>query len=122
MKEILDSEILSDEDLEKVSGGGERQTTGDSEFLNKLGYTHDTYYPLNSDGLTGLNKQAIERAWAWTGIICKVDTSVWFDNKYFLKGQEISRKDAFRHVMKERGWNQIAIDCFDFDRYAGSFW
>ena len=113
---------MSDGELEKVSGGGGCQTEGDSDFLNKLGYTHDTYYPLNSDGLTGLNKQAIERAWAWTGIICKVDTSVWFDNKYFLKGKEISRKDAFRHVMKERGWNQIAIDCFDFDRYAGSFW
>ena len=94
---------------------------GDSDFLNKLGYTHDTYYPLNSDGLTGLNKQAIERAWAWTGIICKVDTSVWFDNKYFLKGQEISRKDAFRHVMKERGWNQVAIDCFDWDDVKGAW-
>ena len=34
MKEILDSEVLSDEDLEKVSGGGSNQTAGDSDFLN----------------------------------------------------------------------------------------
>ncbi len=120
MKEILDSEVLSDEDLEKVSGGGERQT-GDSDFLNKLGYTHDTYYLEIDDDVSSINTSDIEKAWASAGVTCKAAKTIFYDNQYWIGGKEVSRKDAFRYVMKNRGWNQIAIDCFDFDRYDGDF-
>ena len=110
-EKILQEEILSDEELEHVSGGEPNQTAGDSEFLNKLGYKADK----ESNSLAS----GVKKAWASAGITCKI--YVWYDNKYYLGDTEISRKDAFRHVMKKRGWNQIAIDCFDFDRYEGDW-
>ena len=119
MKEILDSEVLSDEELEKISGGDYWQSVGDSEFLNKLGYTHNTFcFDVYSDDEI-LNDSAIEKAWASAGVTFK--TGGFSDNEYYMGDKQISRKDAFRHVMKNRGWNQIAIDCFDFDRYSGDF-
>ena len=120
-EKILDEEILSDEELEHVSGGGPNQTAGDSDFLNKLGYTHDTYQFDIDDYEGRINTSDIEKAWASAGVTCKAARTVFYDNEYWIGGQKVSRKDAFRHVMRKRGWNQIAIDCFDFDRYEGDF-
>ena len=53
-EKILENEILSDEELDQVSGGGSNQTTGDSDFLNQLGYTHDTYYLEIDDDVSSI--------------------------------------------------------------------
>ena len=42
-------------------------------------------------------------------------------NRYFVGGTEISRKEAFTYAMKQRGWNQVAIDCFDWDNVKGAW-
>ena len=54
-------------------------------------------------------------------VTCKTYSSDFVANEYFLGDKQVSRKDAFIHVMKNRGWNQVAIDCFDWDSY-GSDW
>ena len=52
---------------------------------------------------------------------CKTYRSEFVANEYFLGDKQVSRKDAFIHLMKNRGWNDVAIDCFDFDCYDGDF-
>ena len=36
---------------------------------------------------------------------------------YFVGGREVSRRDAIRQALSTRGWNQVAIDCFEFEDY-----
>ena len=42
-------------------------------------------------------------------------------NRYFIGDTEITRKEAFTYAMKQRGWNQVAIDCFDWDNVKGAW-
>ena len=116
-EKILQDEILSDEQLENVVGGGANQTQGDSDFLNKLGYNHKS---RNSWGY--IDHMSVTRAWGVAGIACKAYyIGDDFDNEYYLEGKKISRKDAFKHAMQKRGWSQAAIDCFDWDDVDGKF-
>ena len=112
-EKILSEEILSEEQLEQVSGGTSYQLNGDYDFLKSFGYLHE------GNGWNSV--KMVNAAWASVGVTCKTYVSDCVANKYFLGDKQVSRKDAFRHVMKKRGWNQIAIDCFDFDRYNGDF-
>ena len=66
----------------------------------------------------------VKEGWTQVGITMKLDkctTDVTDSNRYFVGGTEISRKDAFTYAMKQRGWNQIAINCFDWDNVKGSW-
>ena len=113
-EKILQDEILSDKDLENVSGGGDRQVYGDSEFLKELGYNID-----NGKVSDERIKKQIEKVWGYIGITCKASIGWFYDNKYFLGDKEISRKEAFIHVMRTRGWNETAIKYFEFKDYMG---
>ena len=64
---------------------------------------------------------SVVKAWSNAGITCDTNWSEYKRNKYFLGDKEISRKDAFRHTMKVRGWNDVAIDYFEFDDYTEDF-
>ena len=101
MKKILENEILNDDELENISVGTKYQMYGDYDFLvDYLGYAQD--------------RHELKKIWSKVGIRFKGHTNL-LENEYFLGGSKISRKDAFRHVMRQRGWNDVAIDCFDFD-------
>ena len=107
MKKILENEILNDNELENILGGTKYQMYGDYDFLvDYLGYAQD--------------RHELKKIWSKVGIRLKGHYN-FLDNEYFLGGNKISRKAAFRHVMRQRGWNQVAIDCFDFDLYKGEF-
>ena len=101
-EKILSEEILSDEEIEIVAGGRRKghgvcfdhQVSSDARFLKKFGYSSSVY-----------------DAWSELGITLKHDS--FNHNQYLMGDKEISRKDAYIHAMKKRGWNQIAIDCFD---------
>ena len=118
-EKILKDEVLNDDELEQVSGGGERQDRGDSDFLNQLGYKHERKY-YNWGDAEYLHTELIEQAWAAAGVKAILDESI-YSNEYYIGGKQVSRKDAFIHVMKKRGWNQVAIDCFDWDDVQGSW-
>ena len=118
-EKILKDEVLDDEKLEQVSGGGWRQMSGDKDFLRMLTGTY--YAGCDSEKE---NKSVIE-GWAQFGI--RVDTHIndtFYNLKsfnYYIGDKEISREEAFMYAMKQRGWNQVAIDCFDWDDVKGAW-
>ena len=101
----MSEEILSDEELEQVAGGTYTEKLGDTSFLKKYGHMNCT-----------ADYQSSPAAWASEGIRCVAnhDYRSADKNKYFLDGKEISRKDAFKHVLRNRGWNDVAVEHFNF--------
>ena len=123
MKKILENEILSDEQLEKISGSGIRQTCGDNDLMRMLGCQH-----FGGDIFPGNLEYALKdiiKGWAQVGVRLEVPNdyvkSCTCDNKYYVGSKEISRMDAFKYAMKQKGWNQAAIDCFDWDDVKGAW-
>ncbi|MBR1647173.1 MAG: hypothetical protein IJ685_10405 [Selenomonadaceae bacterium] len=105
--EILKAEILDDEQLEQVAGGNRSELCRDSEFLNRMGYKNELF---DDDGIV--------KAWAAAGITIEPYWRHSIDNRYYLGGNRISRKDAFIHALQSRGFNEIAIQEFNFDKYG----
>ena len=110
---------MSDEELEQVSGGGTRQTGGDNDFLKYFGYNHFDGTILWDIGWDPASK-AVDKGWSEAGITCVTKYGAG-DNQYYLDGKRISRMEAFRHVLKQKGWNEAAINSYNFDQWAGSF-
>ena len=55
----------------------------------------------------------VELQWLVTTPLYNIGEHVYNLSKNF--------KSANENIQWKRGWNQIAIDCFDFDRYSGDF-
>ena len=115
----LDEEIMSDDELDNVAGGGTRQTQGDNDFLAAMGY-------MQGRGSSNFlfswkeNSAAVDSAWSKAGVT-SVTKFGCPDNLYFIGGKQVSRKDAFRHVLRQRGFNEGVISNYDFDQWPGSF-
>ena len=123
-EKILTEEIFSDDELEEVSGGGTRQICGDNDLMKMIGCTHyDGTIMANVIFNEAVGR--VKKGWAQVGIKMELDRggyTIYSDsNRYFVGGTEISRKDAFTYAMKQRGWNQVAIDCFNWDNVKGSW-
>ena len=97
-------ELLSDDELEKISGGSISQTCEDSYFLNRFGLCGR----YSETGVEGSNNyfndsaQAdyeVHKAWKKAGIECVVSNGE--NNKYFLGKQEISRGEAYSIVAQK---------------------
>ena len=116
-EKILENEILNDEELEQVAGGTAEQTRGDSVFLKKFGIA-PAYRPGDYSSYNDVRAR-----WKSLGIYCSANSHCIYGNQYLLGIDEkpISRKEAFQIALKARGWNQVAIDCFDYSDYEGGF-
>ncbi len=89
-------EKLNDEELDKVAGGTIGQTAGDSKILYDYGLM-DKYYGTIPVMFHWLSKSAeVDAGWARAGITCV--TAPFANNKYFLNGKEISRREAYDHL------------------------
>lgn len=118
-KDKYADEIMSDEELDNVAGGGTRQTVGDKDFLHDMGLaSSDSSYPWSESW--GSLSTAVDDGWKKVGItsVTKFGSA---DNLYFLDGKPISRTEAFRTALRAKGWNETAVQQFNVDRYAGSF-
>ena len=118
-EKILKDEILSDEQLEQVAGGGTRQTVGDKDFLYDMGYvSSDSGYPWTESW--GTISRAVDEGWSKVGI---TSVTKWGcpDNLYFVGDRQISRREAFRIVLRKKGWNETAVQQFNVENYAGTF-
>ena len=99
---ILQEEKLSDEELEKVSGGTNAETADDSRFLNVLLHKTTKYHQCDRYGSfkiyfdTDARNDVIE-AWKSLGIDLQHSAS---SNEYYLNGEKISRTDAWAHAEK----------------------
>ena len=118
-KDKYADEIMSDEELDNVAGGGTRQICGDNAFLKSFGYSHYDGTFLWDVSYIGAAR-SVDKGWSQAGVTC-VTKFGCPDNLYFIGGKEVSRKDAFRHVLRQKGYSEASINNYDFDKWAGSF-
>ena len=100
IKKINDQlEQLTDEELEKVAGGTYNNTAADTRALNELGLKISPRSALNLFWIPSFNEAAGEVSKIFSKFDISVDQS-WgaVSNKYYFKGQEISREQAFKIV------------------------
>ena len=118
-KDKFADEMLTADELEQVVGGGTMQTCGDNDFLASFGYTHyEGHYPWNVSWATA--STSVDKGWSEAGITC---VTKWGcpDNLYFLKGKQISRKEAFAHVLRQKGFSEETIASYNYGQWRGSF-
>lgn len=106
-KEILKDEMLSDEELDAVTGGTAEETDYDGKFLREIG--------VLKEDLTGSN-EAKERqakvAWAQMGLVLVPGRTNDAPNEYYnAKGQQITRADAFAFAAKKM---RVKFDVSDY--------
>ena len=111
-------EVMSDEELDNVAGGGTMQTTGDGDFLESHGFIsggeRDFLFNWEEDSAK------VDAGWAKAGVTC-VTKYGCPDNLYFINGKQVSRKDAFRHALRQDNYSESEISNYNFDQWAGSF-
>ena len=97
-------EIMSDDELDGVSGGNCYQIADDSRFLNSLNGSTDRYGATKSFFNAASIIKETEAAWASLGIKCKSrgGTGETY-NEYYLNGQQITQEQARQHAMKVTG-------------------
>lgn len=99
-EKILNEEVMSQEELENVAGGTYNQTAADSRFLHDLNGSTDGYSAGSAFFIHSKISREVTAAWSKLGI--SVDTS-WGcpDNKYYLDGKEITRREAINYACKK---------------------
>ena len=107
LKKINDElEKLSDEELEKVSGGTCYESADDSRFLNVLLHKTTKYHQCDRYGSTKLwfdtgdATKDIINSWKSLGIDAYLCNSTLTKNHYYLNGKEITRDEAWAHAEK----------------------
>ena len=102
-KDKYADEIMSDEELDKVSGGTLRELADDSRFLNVLLHGTDKYHQCDRYGdfrlfCDGSARRDIIKSWKSLGIELEKDDSLCKSNTYRLNGKEISQAEAWAHA------------------------
>ena len=118
-KDKFADEVMSDDELDGVAGGGTNQTAGDYDFLAANGFLPERNTSIFSVTFDWSDfSRAVDQAWSKAGVTC---VTKWgsSDNQYFIYGKEVSRKDAFRRVLWPNGWNGVTT--YDFEHWRGSF-
>jgi len=114
-------EKLTDDELDKVAGGGTAQTGGDEGFLAEMGYVSTK----NTSGFEvvfnwGEVSKRVDDGWSNAGVTCVTKFGAP-DNLYYIGGNQVSRKEAFAHVLRQKGFSENAIANYDYDKWNGSF-
>ena len=100
-KDKFADEIMSDDELDNVTGGSAEETEDDSRFLNSLNGSCDRYGAARVVfQLISIPKE-IKKAWATVGIEAELYLSS--DNKYYLDDKQITQEEARQHAMKVTG-------------------
>ena len=104
LKKINDElEMLSDEELEKVSGGCIGDVAMDSRILYQYGMLPKGYYGDEVARNWEKCSKEVVAGWKKVGITCV--PIYGDDNQYFLKGKKISNMDAIDFL--EKNFKQI---------------
>ena len=99
-------EMISDAELECVSGGTYNETAADSKFLNIYGLCKK--YSLNDIEISQGTEieDAVKAAWSKVGVELEYNSgrvTIGEKNKYYINGNPVSRAEAYRHVLKLKG-------------------
>ena len=112
LKKINDElEMLSDEELDQVTGGSAGESADDSRFLNSLGGFCNRYGTFRMQSQD--HDYEIRDAWKQVGVDAEIHTGYLFtggcNNVYKINGKKVSRVEAINHAMKVTGhhmeWN-----------------
>ena len=107
--------MLSDEELENVSGGTLGETADDSRFLNVLLHKTTKYHQCDRYGKTKLffsNAACDDVKKAWRSLGIELVYEVGISNNYYLGRKYISREKAWAYAeekvgkhLTEKDWN-----------------
>ena len=100
-KDKYADEIMSDEELDKVSGGTNRELADDSRFLNVLLQGTNKYHQCDRYGAGRIffsedARKDVKDAWKSLGI--RLYYSAESGNEYHLNGKKISQAEAWAHA------------------------
>lgn len=116
LKATKSDNMLTLEEMEDVSGGSYHQLSCDGFFLRWL-LVGRPGQPQNAPEFWELNEKDAEnivQAWKTVGVECKGEP--YLDNKYYIKGREVSMEDAYNHAMNLVGKWGVFADWYFFDR------
>ena len=97
----FEDEMMSDEELDNVAGGGIGQTSEDSQFLYQHGLMDKRYHESEMFFSWSSGSEKVNAGWAKAGITCVTKFSG--DNLYFKDGKEISRTEAINDTAARIG-------------------
>jgi hypothetical protein len=95
-------EIMSDDELDKVSGGTKEESADDSRFLNVLLQGTNKYHQCDRYGEFRIFTSAEARddlTKAWNSLGIEIEHQAG-DNIYRLNGNKISQAEAWAHAEK----------------------
>ncbi len=99
-------EMLTDDELDQISGGTLQESADDSHYLNDLLYGKPgqcDQYGKTSVYFKERVRDEIKTAWSSLGITCSMIS--FHGNKYEYAGQEISRRRAYEIAWERAGRN-----------------
>lgn len=118
-KDKFADEKLTEDELNQVVGGGTMQTCGDNDFLQKFGYSHyEGHYPWNVSWKKA--STSVDKGWSEAGVTCCTVFGCG-DNKYWIGGKQVTRKEAFAHVLRQKGLSEETIASYNYGQWRGSF-
>ena len=97
-EKILENEILSDEELEKISGGDVGESLADMEKFASYGrQIRGKYFDIENfyNYLV-----ALKNTFGDYGVDVRIFNGAEH-NKYIIDGKEVSREDAWKHIEKQ---------------------
>ena len=95
-EKILSEEILSNAELDNVSGGGTQETANDSMLLYEYGLVDDWHGNFHTTFNWHSDSKAVDEGWSKAGITCVTKPS--YKNLYFKDGRELTRDEAFAYI------------------------
>ena len=102
MTEEIKNEVMSDDELEQVSGGSASELADDSRFLNSLNGSTDRW---NATKIFFDDEKAFQifRAWDSLGVQCVFSNNIAVDNEYYIDGNPVTQEQARQYAMKVTG-------------------
>ena len=105
-EKFLQEEKLSDEELEKVSGGTHSELAEDSRYLNVLLQGTNVRHKCDRYGtfrliFDGAAQVDVMNAWQALGV--NVELNEFGSNEYIIGGEKVSRQQAWDHAERTTG-------------------
>ena len=95
---MTNKELLTDEELDNVTGGTYIQCAQDGKKFNDLGVDVGYQEIL---GIPYVKFSRLREAFDKFGVKAQTEGGLIKDNKYFIDGKEVTRDQAWEHVMAQ---------------------
>lgn len=107
-KKNLENELISDDELENISGGYDYEVFGDVQEFNSLGIKIGTFDHVSNEvmAISGIDMKKMENTFKEYGVtsiqhLGHYSRNHFNKNQYFINGREVSREEAWTHVKSQ---------------------